>query len=182
MYGWRSELARMTSSAARLSRLALVALLLCHPLLYAQKLAEDDLKAQVVLRALLFFEWPAGVLEAAQPMLLCLAAPGPFAVALERLRGEMINGHPLDVRRAAAGELRPCHVAYVGPVEIEAPGRSRWTVLLGDAHGLLERGAMLNLQVDQNRVVFDINLAAARQAGVEISARLLRLARYVRQD
>jgi hypothetical protein len=173
----------MNSTVAWLLRFALVALLLCHLPLHAQKLAEDDLKAQVVLRALLFFAWPTDALETAQPMLLCLAAPGPFAAALERLRGETINGHRLDVRRAAAGELRSCHVAYVGSAEIDTPqGRSRWTVLVGDAQGLLERGAMLNLQVDQNRVVFDINLAAARQAGVEISARLLRLARYVRQD
>jgi hypothetical protein len=173
----------MTFLMAWRVRIGLLALLLWHLPLQAQKLAEDDLKAQVVVRALLFFDWPASALEAAQPLLLCVAAPGAFAAALERVRGEMINGHRLDVRRATVSELRPCHVAYVGPAEVEAlQGQPRATVLLGDVQGLLERGVMLNLQVDQNRVVFDINLAAARRAGVEISARLLRLARYVRQD
>ncbi|HSV52267.1 MAG TPA: YfiR family protein [Burkholderiaceae bacterium] len=173
----------MTPSLAWRVRTGLLALLLWHTPLLAQGLGEDDLKAQVVLRALLFFDWPTGVMEATQPMLLCLAAPGSFAAALERVRGAVINGHRLEVRRVAASELRTCHLAYVGPAEAEAlQGRSGSTVLLGDAHGLLDRGVVLNLQTDQNRVVFDINLAAARRAGVQISARLLRLARYVRQD
>ena len=41
---------------------------------------------------------------------------------------------------------------------------------------------MLNLQLDQGRVVFDINLATTRAAGLDISARLLRLARFVAQE
>lgn len=173
----------MTSRAAWRVRAGLLALLLWHTPLLAQGLGEDDLKAQVVLRALLFFDWPASAMAVSQPLLMCLVAPGSFGAALERVRGEVINGHRLEVRRAAVSELRACHLAYVGPADAEAlQGRVGSTVLLGDAQGLLERGVVLNLQIDQNRIVFDINLAAARRAGVQISARLLRLARYVRQD
>ena len=53
---------------------------------------------------------------------------------------------------------------------------------MGDTHALTERGAMLNLMLDQGRLAFDIDLPAARRAGLDVSARLLRLARFVRHD
>ena len=40
---------------------------------------------------------------------------------------------------------------------------------------------MLNFQVEDGRVVFDVDLDATRRGGLEISAKLLRLARFVRR-
>jgi hypothetical protein len=44
---------------------------------------------------------------------------------------------------------------------------------------MLQQGAMLNLLVEDGRVVFDVGLDAAHRAGLEISTKLLRLARFV---
>lgn len=150
----------------------------------AQNPTEQDLKARVVLGALLFVEWPQAASAGGQPLVMCVLAAGPLAAALDKLRGERINGRRLDVRRPATAEAATgCHASYVGAAEAAAlaprPGAN---LLFGDAPGLLERGVMLNLQIDQNRVVFDINLAAARRAGIDINTRLLRLARFVRQE
>lgn len=41
---------------------------------------------------------------------------------------------------------------------------------------------MIVLAVEPNRVVFDINLSRVREAGLYLSAQLLRLARIVRTD
>ena len=41
---------------------------------------------------------------------------------------------------------------------------------------------MLNLQVDGGRIVFDIGLGALRRQGLDISAKVLRLARYVKES
>ena len=77
-----------------------------------------------------------------------------------------------------------CHIAYVGadvllPVSVPAPRGLLW---VGDSHGLTERGVTLNLQPHQGRIVFDVDLQAARRAGLEINARLLRLARFVHME
>jgi hypothetical protein len=147
-----------------------------------QTLPEPELKAQIVLRSLLFVQWPAAVLAENQPLALCIAEPGGLADALEAIAGQIVNGHRLEVRRVSADRVHDCHVAYVGEASLKA---MRWApralLLIGDAHALTERGVMVNLVLDQRRVVFDIDLLAARRAGIELSTQLLRLARFVRQ-
>ena len=196
---------RAARAAQRVARLADGALMKCNPaallraslwrsagcclaLLLAslpaatQALPERELKAQIVLRSLLFVQWPAAVLAESQPLALCIAEPGGLADALEALAGQSVNGHRLEVRRVAADRLQDCHVAYVGQVALDTMRATpRGLLLVGDAHALTERGVMLNLLLDQRRVVFDIDLLAARRAGIELSTQLLRLARFVRQ-
>jgi hypothetical protein len=50
---------------------------------------------------------------------------------------------------------------------------------VGDTEGYGQRGVMVNFYLDQSRVRFEINLAAARRAGLRISSQLLKLARIV---
>ena len=85
-----------------------------------------------------------------------------------------------------AAAVAGCHIAYVGadvllpvPVPVPPPRGLLW---VGDSHGLTERGVTLNLQPHQGRIVFDVDLQAARRAGLEINARLLRLARFVHME
>lgn len=157
----------------------LLAFACCQPVA-AQALGEPDLKAQIVFRVLLFVQWPPDRLPAAQPMELCLQEDDGFAQALGRLSGQQVQGHRLRVRKTAGEPLTGCHVVYVGArvPPLPHPG----VLLVGDRLGLVEQGAMLNLQVDSGRVAFDVGLASARRAGLEVSAKLLRLARFVKDD
>lgn len=148
----------------------------------AQPLAEAELKAQILWRALQFVEWPAEV-QPAQPLQLCLMTPGALAEALREWDQRMLNGRRLELRRAS-GALPPpsCHIAYVG-ADVAVPAQPPRALLwVGDSMGLTERGVMINLQPQQGRIVFDVDLHSARRAGLEINARLLRLARYVRTE
>ncbi|MCW7536639.1 YfiR family protein [Aquabacterium sp. A7-Y] len=150
----------------------------------AQPVAESDMKAQIVFRVLLFVQWPRERLPAGQPLDLCLFDEDATGTALSRLAGQQVQGHRLRVRKAAPDQSGGCHIAYVGartPAAVPVahhPG----VLFVGDRLGLVEQGVMLNLQVDSGRITFDIGLAAARRAGLEISAKLLRLARFVKDD
>ena len=146
----------------------------------AQAVSAPQLKAQVLLKALRFIEWPADALAEQQPLQLCLPEEGELARELATLNGQHVNRHALQVRLLRQRHLAGCHLALVGP-------EGAWTgagatLLITETAGLLERGAMLNLQVEDGRVVFDIELDAARRAGLEFSARLLRLARFVKKS
>jgi hypothetical protein len=146
-------------------------------------LPERDLKAQIVVRSLLFVEWPVSAGAAGQPLVLCVTDSHPMAEALERLAGQPINGRRLEVRRTTAAGLAPCQVVVLGTqalAALKAPPRGLLSI--SDAPGAADLGVMINLQTDQERVVFDVNLNAVRSAGLEISTRLLRLARFVRRD
>ena len=60
--------------------------------------------------------------------------------------------------------------------------RRHGLLLVGDLLGGLGDGVMLNVQIELGRVVFDVNLKAAREDGLDFDARLLRLARFVQRD
>jgi hypothetical protein len=48
-----------------------------------------------------------------------------------------------------------------------------------DSTGLADRGIMIEMRRQGPRIVFDVNLAAARKANIDFSARLLKLASFV---
>jgi hypothetical protein len=52
---------------------------------------------------------------------------------------------------------------------------------VSDAPGFVNRGGMIEFVLDSNRVRFEINLAAARAAGLNLSSELLRVATAVRK-
>jgi len=52
-------------------------------------------------------------------------------------------------------------------------------LVVTDAPGALKDGAMINFQVVDERVRFEISLTAAERAGLELSSRLLSAAMFV---
>jgi len=55
------------------------------------------------------------------------------------------------------------------------------TLLVADSPGATRRGVALNMSVALNKVTFEANLPAARNAGLNLSSQLLRLATQVIQ-
>ena len=153
-----------------------------HPAAWADVPAQE-LKAKVIVRALLFAQWPTTVLQPGQALVMCLADDHPLAAAIAPQDGQMINGHRLQLRRGAADPSKQCHVVLVGPKE-HAPMAERRQGLLrvGNVPGGLKDDVMVNVEIELGRVVFDVNLKAAREDGLDIDTRLLRLARFVQQD
>lgn len=146
--------------------------------------SEPQLKAQIVFRALLFVQWPR-MAAADGPLRFCVFDESPLALALRDFDGRRVNDRLLQWRRVGVEQLATCQVAYAGgALGLAALARHdvQGILWVGDELGLLERGVMLNLQVDGGRVVFDVGLAALRRQGLDISAKVLRLARYVKES
>ncbi|QCX51023.1 YfiR family protein [Ralstonia pseudosolanacearum] len=148
--------------------------------------SEVEVKAAFVYNFALFTSWPAGTLLANAPMVLCVAPDHALQAALGRLAGKSVHGHRLEVRRIGDGAVAGCHVAVLDDrapsqaVRLD-PAAPVLTVVDG---GRVARagggsGPMIALSLQDSRVVFDIDAAAARQAGLQLSSQLLRLARSV---
>jgi hypothetical protein len=157
----------------------------------AQSLSEYQVKAAFLYNFAKFVEWPPNLFnDPRDPFVLCVAGDDPFGNLLDGIvLGKTANGHPLAVRRLRREqEARSCQILFVSssernrlrPVLKSLRGASVLTV--GETDGFAQEGGMINLTLEDNRVHFEINVAAAERAGLKISSKLLSLARVVRQE
>lgn len=163
-----------------------MSLLVLAPLALAQQQApEAELKAAILVNILLFVDWPSVGGQAPDRLTLCYLDVGPVSTVLGQFDGKLIKGKPLRVVRVDTAQVGACHALYLAPFDDASLSRltsSRQVsgvLLIGDSPGYLQRGVMLNLEIDSGRVVFDVGLRSLRQAGVALSSKVLRLARHV---
>jgi hypothetical protein len=144
---------------------------------------EPELKAQVLFQVMLFVHWPGRTGDST--FQFCALDDTPLAQAMRSFEGRRINDQVFTWRRVGVEQLAACHVAYVGQAGqamLHKHVGEHGILWVGDELGLLDRGAMLNLQVEAGKVVFDIGLETLRGSGLDISAKVLRLARYVKES
>jgi YfiR/HmsC-like len=137
-----------------------------------------------------FVEWPvrAGANER-DPFYICVLGQDPFGPLLDAaLKGETIGGAPMAARRVAGvSDTANCRIVYVNPSK-DTPLKSVLATLgnanvltVSDAAGFTDQGGMIQFVLDGNRVRFEINLAAAQRAGLNLSSQLLKVAVAVRR-
>ncbi len=149
---------------------------------------EYEVKAAFLYNFAIHVEWPADAFkEKGSPIVIGVLGKDPFDGALERMiKGKTAQGRILTVVGAEGVEgLKQCHILFIpgsGKEEIakvrealkDAP-----VLVVGESAGLLRRGAALNFFVEEKRVRIEANPAAAKRAGLKISAKLLKVARVV---
>lgn len=147
---------------------------------------EYQVKAAFLLNFTKFIDWPPNAFASAEsPITVCILGKDPFGRALDDiLQGESVNLRRLAVLRInKAPEPRMCQVLFLESGQKDAPevlsrlGPGVLTV--GEGDRFLREGGMIALIVDGHRIRFDVNQAAAANAGLQLSARLLGVARSV---
>lgn len=153
----------------------------------ASEFDEYAVKAAYLYNFAKFVEWPSGAFANADaPLSICIAGDNPFGGALDSLSGKMVESRPVAVRHVpAATGLEKCHIVYIGRAE---QGRfkavlaklARLPILtVGDIADFAQEGGMIGLVEAEQRIRFNINLAATRQANLKLSSQLLKLATIV---
>lgn len=167
-------------------RLFAAVILLLPALAMAQVVPEYELKAAFVFNFALFTEWPAETVYEGGLFHVCVSPSSPMREPLSGIAGKTIKGRRLTLRAAAGTEnLRTCHVLV-----LDSGDRLRWAQARGgldgaavltvtDDESIAREGAVVALSNDGQRLAFDVNLKAARQAKLVLSSKLLRLARTV---
>ena len=164
----------------------MLALLLCVPL-RSTALDELPLKAAIVFNLLLFVEWPGEAeLPPATPLLLCSDRSAPLWPQLKLLQDRAMRQRRLDVREVATpDEQRACQAWLLEdggtrPLAARVPGAGP-VLVIGDGRRADEVGVIVALRSAGSRLQFDVNLVEARQQRLQLSSKLLRLARVVRE-
>lgn len=152
---------------------------------------EAELKATFLYQFTRYAEWPARSFGAGQqsPFKVCVLAGSAFTESVDRvLRGEMAAGRPM-IRAVpeTPSAARSCHILYIQQNEGEltrylSAVRDTPVLTVSDSPDFLSSGGHIALVRDNNRIRFDINLAAARQSGLTLRSQLLRVARKVIRD
>lgn len=147
--------------------------------------SEYQLKAVFLFNFTKYVEWPATAFADAQaPFVIGVLGDDPFGSALDdTVRGEKVNGRTLVVRRySARDEIKNCQILFISQSEaarleqIVAVLKGRNVLTVGDFDKFTDRGGMIGLVTEKNKVRLKINLEAAKAAGLTISSNLLRAA------
>ena len=140
---------------------------------------EYQVKAAFLFNFLKFVDWPAAAGDA--PWVIGILGRDPFAGVLEdTVRGKMVNGRRVEVRRyARPADVKDCNILFIGHADFERLGMPAQPGLLtvGEAPGFLKSGGMINFYLEDNRVHFEIRPEVAHAAGLRLSSQLLKLGR-----
>ena len=145
-------------------------------------------KAQTVLELARFVEWPQGALAPADPFVVGVLGDPEFSAEIRRATaGKSIQGRSIRIRSFRnLDEFDPCPVLVVGaskarllPVILDFLVGTKGVLTVSDGDDFAARGGMVRLIERPDRIAFEINREAARQADVRIGSQLLRLAERV---
>ncbi|MEJ6004570.1 YfiR family protein [Paucibacter sp. AS339] len=152
----------------------------------AQPVPEYVMKATYLYNFMVFSEWPSQDLQPPttprEGLNLCVFGQDSFGSALSNLEGKNVNGRRLSVLRMNhLPGIKKCHLLFI--TEREAPNMPSIQSSLGDAPVLtvadspLASGAAIMLSVDGSRLVFDVNVQRVKKLGINLSSKVLQLAR-----
>jgi hypothetical protein len=171
---------------ALLRRLGQVAVLALLPWSAAQAADEASLKAAIVYNLMLYVEWPPSVrASAGGPWVLCVPPTHPAAGAMRLLDGRPLREGLLQVtNRLPSGSSGPCHAALVSTADLrgeQADLPARGVLVISEDERGSHPAASIVLQRVDGRMAFRVDLRAARAAQLQLSSKLLRLAREIQE-
>ena len=151
--------------------------------------SEDQIKAAFLFNFARYVEWPDSAFSGpSAPVRICMAGADDFAtIVSQAVGGKSVGDRAVDVVSGIGlADASACHILYVGAgldgdasaVASSVSGGNVFTV--ADREGFAKTGGIANFMRADNKVRFEINPGAAKQAGLKISSRLLRLAKVVK--
>jgi len=150
---------------------------------------EYQLKAAFLFNFAKFIEWPPSTFSSpTSSFAICILGDDPFGKAIDDvLRGKTIREHPVIIMRCKdVAEARHCHILFISSSErkhlpeVFAALRGTNTLAIGETDGFAASGGAIQFTIEEARVHFLINPDAAERSGLQISSKLLALARIVR--
>jgi hypothetical protein len=146
---------------------------------------EAELKAEMVERFTRFIEWNRDTLPPDQ-LSICVVGDSPLLQPLQKIaRSRKVKDRRAKVQVVDPADSVDCQIVVIGGDDrkrlssVVARTEGRAILTIADAPGAAAAGAIINFYLDQRHVRFEINTRAARDSGLKVRAKLLRLARVV---
>jgi hypothetical protein len=177
----------------------MIAILLCLSLALGASAQTADsseylIKAGFIYNFAQLVQWPSGAFtQTDSPIVIGILGTDPFGTVIDRvIENKKLDGRPVIIKRLKWSkeplkDLKDCNILFVSTSEKEHLDEVirivKWLPILtiGETPGFAMRGGIINLTLEGNRVRFEVNIEAAKQANLNISSRLLALAKIVPQ-
>jgi hypothetical protein len=136
-------------------------------------------------------EWPATAFpQADSPIVIGILGIDPFGGTMDEvLKGKTVNGRGFVVKHLKWGmDVKDCNILFVSSSEVVHMDdlfrivRGLPILTIGETPGFAQRGGIINFVLEDNKVHFEVNVEAAKQANITISSRLLSLATNLQQN
>ncbi len=141
------------------------------------------IKAAFIYEMIKATQWPKA---RSDRVVLCVMGRDPFGAAWQSIAGKSVGARPLEIGPPQMhNRFAGCDVLFVGASE-----RSRWPQIhaelaarpiltISEMSGFSRDGGMVTLMNVDNRLRFDVNLKAVREAGLSINTEALEYANAV---
>jgi hypothetical protein len=155
--------------------------------------SEYLIKAGFIYNFAKFVEWPSAAFsQPDSPIVIGVIGTDPFGSVLDHIvEDKKIGPRGFVVKRYKGGkdlkDLKDCKILFVSASEkahvdeILQSVKGLPILTVGETSGFAERGGVIRFTLEDNRVRFEVNVEAAHQADLNISSRLLTLARIIPQ-
>jgi len=134
-------------------------------------------------------EWPGSAFaQATAPLIIGVLGNDNFAATLEHV----VDGKKIDARSFVVKRLRwskdftcSCHILFIASAEslhadeVLQAQKNTSVLTIAETPGFARRGGVINFTLEDSKVRFEVNVDAAHQVGLNISSRLLSLAKIV---
>lgn len=152
--------------------------------------SEYELKAAFLFNFIKFTDWPADELAKSDDrFIIGVVGKDPFGAALDKIiEGETVHNRAIVARRFSRMDeaVTNSHVLFISSSEdTNLPAilkilDQRSVLTVSDMDNFAQRGGIISLKKENNKIVFDINLETAKRVGITMNAQLLKLAKIVR--
>jgi hypothetical protein len=148
----------------------------------------SELKAAFLVNFIRFVEWPPTVLAEQVTITVGIVGDDPFERTLDdAVAGKKIGGRDVRIARLGANDnFAGVHLLFIGGSEkghirdiLQRVGTSS-VLTVSDVGGFCDNGGVIELVVSNDRLRSEVNLAAARRVNLQVSSKLLALAKTVR--
>ena len=153
---------------------------------------EYEIKAAFLFRIAQFMEWPTNRFRSiSEPISLSVLGKDPFGEALENvLANQKIGERSIVIQRqadAVALTNLHCHILFISASAVEtekivANFRTSATVTVGEGEDFTRKGGHVRLYLHENRLRFEINIAAFERSGLKLHSQVMKLAARITRD
>lgn len=167
--------------------------------------SEYQVKAAFLYNFIKFVDWPGeDTVDGNEPIIIGIIGRDPFGDAFKPIENKKIKEREVVVKRfkrfeelEKAGEkdkdephkqieaIRKCQLLFICSSEktrleeILDLVKDHSVLTVGDTEGFLDSGGIIEFVMEEKKVRFEINVAAAKHAKLKVRSQLLRLAKRI---